>query len=40
MEMASGVSTTNSEPMIATMEQIFRAAAWLMYLGMKIIPQI
>lgn len=40
MEMSCGVSTTSSEPMTARMEHTFSAAAWLMYFGMKMMPQM
>ena len=36
MDISAGVSTTSTEPMIASTEQIFSAVAWLIYLGMKM----
>ena len=40
MDISAGVSTTSTEPMIASTEQIFSAVAWLIYLGMKMMPQM
>ena len=31
MDISAGVSTTSTEPMIASTEQIFSAVAWLIY---------